>query len=59
MGTGNLSEISATEHRMDMRPGSRPAGTLPYRLGAHRKQVVTHSMNGMLEIDVIERAKPD
>ena len=51
---GHLGEISATEHRIELLPGTKPVRQLPYRQGLHKRQETEKAINEMMEAGVIE-----
>ncbi|CAN8069585.1 unnamed protein product [Agarophyton chilense] len=57
MWSGKLGEISATEHHIDLVPGSRPIYQPPYRAGPRTRQIEEENVSKMLEEGVIEAAQ--
>ncbi|CAN8076123.1 unnamed protein product [Agarophyton chilense] len=57
MWNGKLGEISATEHHLDLVPGSRPISQPPYRAGPRTRQIEEENVSKMLEEGVIEAAQ--
>ena len=59
MWSGDLGEIRATEHHIDLRPDTRPLHQHPYRAGPESRKVLEDHMNLQLATDVIEPAQSD
>ncbi|CAN8076676.1 unnamed protein product, partial [Agarophyton chilense] len=57
MWTGKIGEICATEHHIDLVPGSRPISQAPYRAGPRTRQIEEGNISKMLEEGVIEAAQ--
>jgi len=51
---GSLGTIKATEHRMRLKPGAKPARRQSYRMGTRTRQLVGEQVTKMLKLDVIE-----
>ena len=51
---GHLGEINATEHRIELQPGTKPIRHLPYRQGLHKRQETEKAIKEMLKAGVIE-----
>ena len=56
MWDGTLGTIHATEHRIDLEPGTRPMRSMPYRQGPARREMVREQVDAMLRAGVIEPA---
>ena len=54
MWDGNLGTIRATRHRIDLKPGSRPVHSQPYRAGMRARQEEADEIDRMLGMGVIE-----
>ena len=54
MWDGSLGEISTTEHRIDVIPGSKPVSQQPYRAGL---EFLASEIDKMLRAGVIELAQ--
>ncbi|CAN8062284.1 unnamed protein product [Agarophyton chilense] len=57
MWSGKLGEISATEHHIDLVPGSRPISQPPYRAGPRTRQIEEENVSKMLEEGLIKAAQ--
>ena len=53
---GRLGEITATEHRIELRDGTKPIRQMPYRQGLAMRDLATGEIRKMLEHGVIEPA---
>ena len=53
---GKLGKIDATEHRIELLPGTKPIRQAPYRQGPHKRKETEKAINEMLEAGVIEPA---
>ena len=53
---GHLGEITATEHRIELTPGTKPIRQAPYRQGHRGRDVQAGEIAKMLEAGVIEPA---
>ena len=53
---GRLGEIRATEHRIDLREGTKPIRQMPYRQGLAMRDLAAKEISKMLEHGVIEPA---
>ena len=56
--SGKLENISVTQHRIALKPGSSPVHTQPYRAGPKTRQVEEH-VSKMLDADLIEPANSE
>ena len=54
--SGGLAEISATEHRIDLEPGTKPTRSMPYRQGPAMREKAIAEIRKMLDAGVIEPA---
>ena len=52
--SGELGEISATEHRIQLLPGTRPISQQPYRAGPNAREFVAKEVDRMLRAGVVE-----
>lgn len=57
MWQGQLGEVTATEHRIDLAPGARPQFSQPYRAGPGSREVIEKHIEDMKEKGVIEPAQ--
>ena len=56
---GYLGEINATEHRIELKPGTKPIRQLPYHQGLHKRKVKDAAIKEMLKQGVIEEANTE
>ncbi len=56
MWSGHLGEVSATEHRMDVEPGTRHSRQAPYRAGHSSRGLIKAEIERMLAQGVFEPA---
>ena len=56
MWDGHLGTIQATEHRINVEPGTKPLRSMPYRQGPAMRKIIKEHVDTMLEADVIEPA---
>ena len=54
--SGRLGEISATEHRIELEPGTKPIRSMPYRQGPAMRDKAAAEIRKMLDAGVIEPA---
>lgn len=54
MWDGQLGCIRATDHRIELRPGTRPIRQQPYRTGFAKRDVIATHIGEMLQAGVIE-----
>jgi Reverse transcriptase (RNA-dependent DNA polymerase) len=59
MWTGQLGEISITQHRIDLIPAAKPIYQAPYRAGVKGREVEKEEVERMLKADVIEPANSE
>jgi len=52
--SGHLSSIKATEHRIELKPGSKPVRLSPYRMGPRNRELMKAQVYRMLKLEVIE-----
>ena len=57
--SGRLSEISATEHRFELEPETKPIRPMHYRQGPTMRDTAASEIRKMLDAGVIEPATPD
>lgn len=57
MWNGHLGQIAATEHHIDVLPGTRPIAQPPYRAGPRARQIEQEHVDSMLEKGIIEPAQ--
>jgi len=51
---GHLGAINATEHRIELKPGSKPVRLNPYRMGPRTRERIRTQVGRMLKLKVIE-----
>jgi len=56
---GKLGAISATEHRIELEPGTRPIRSMPYRQGPAMREKAGAEIRKMLDAGVIEPASSE
>ena len=59
MWDGRLGRVHATEHRIDLNPGSKPVHAQPYRAGPRAREMETQEVYRMLKAGVIEPASTE
>ena len=59
MWSGQLGQLKATEHRIELEPGSKPVHQAPYRAGPLQREMEKKEIDNMLEKGVIEPATTD
>jgi len=57
--SGHLGSIKATEHRIELRPGSKPGRLNPYRMGPQTKKLIKAQVDRMLKLEVIEPSQSE
>ena len=51
--SGQLGSIKATEHRIELKPGSKPVRLNPYRMGLRTRELIKAQVDRMLKLEVI------
>ena len=59
MYTGTLGTVRATEHRIDLKPGTKPIHMHPYRAGPKAREFMEEQINTQLKTGVIEPAQSE
>ena len=59
MWSGTLGTIRATEHRIEVQPGTRPIRQPPYRAGHKSRETVAEHIQTQLDAGVIEPAQSE
>ena len=59
MWSGKLGNIRVTQHRIELKPGSTPVHTQPYKAGPKARQVEKEHVSKMLDAGVIETANSE
>jgi len=49
-----LGSIKATEHRIELKPGSKPVRLNPYRMGPRTRELMKAQVDRMLKLEFIE-----
>jgi len=57
--SGHLGTIEATEHRIELTPGSKPVGLNPYRRGPRTRKLIKAQVDRMLKLEVIEPSQSE
>ena len=52
--SGHLSSVKATEHRIELKPGSKPVRLNPYRMGPQTRELIKAQVDRMLKLEVRE-----
>jgi len=56
---GKVGKVNVTEHHIDIRPGSKPQFSQPYRAGAYARKVIKNTIDEMLEQDIVEPSRSE
>ena len=59
MWSGDLGEVRATRHRIELNPGSKPFRCQPYRAGPRSRQAEQDAVDGMISSGVISRSQSE
>eukprot|EP00171_Calliarthron_tuberculosum_P017515 IDg17515t1 len=59
MWTGSLEKINATEHRIDLAPGTRQIRQHPYGMGLRSRQIEVAEVDRMIRLRVIQTSKSE
>jgi len=54
LGGGHLGSINATEHRIELSPGSKSVRLHPYRMGPRTRELIKAQFDRILKLEVIE-----
>jgi len=57
--SGHLGSIKATQHRIELKPGSKPVGLNPYRMGPQTRELIQAQVDRMLKLEVIEPSQSE
>jgi len=57
--SGHLGSIKATEHRTELRPGSKPVRLNPYRMGPRTRELIKAQVDRILKLEVIEPSQSE
>jgi len=52
--SGPLGSIKATEHRIELKPGSKPVRLNPYRMGPRTRELIKAQVDRMRKLEVIK-----
>jgi len=59
LSSGHLGSMKATEHRIELKPGSKPVRLNPYRMGPRTRELIKAEGDRMLKLEVIEPSQRD
>ena len=54
-----VGKVNITEHHIDIKPGSRPQFSQPYRGGPYDREVIKKTVDEMLQQDIVKRAQSE
>ena len=57
--SGHLGSIKATEHRIELKPGSKPVRLNPYRMGPRTRELIKAQVDRLLKLEVIEPSQSE
>jgi len=57
--SGHLGSIKATQHRIELNPGSKPVRLNPYRMGPRTRELIKAQVDRMLKLEVIEPSQSE
>jgi len=57
--SGHLGSIKATEHRIELKPGSKPVRLNPYRMGPRTRELIEAPVDRILKLEVIEPSQSE
>jgi len=57
--SGHWGSIKATEHRIELKPGSKPVRLNPYRMGLRTEKLIKTQVDRMLKLEVIEPSQSE
>jgi len=57
--SGHLGSIKATEHLIDLKPGSKPVRLNPYRMSPRTRELIKAQVDRMLKLEVIEPSQSE
>jgi len=57
--SGHLGSIKATEHRIELKPGSKPVRLNPYRMGPRTRELIKAQVDQLLKLEVIEPSQSE
>jgi len=57
--SGHLGSIKATEHRIELKPGSAPVRFNPYRMSSRNRELIKAQVDRMLKLEVIEPSQSE
>jgi len=56
---GHLVSIKATQHRVELKPGSKPVRLSPYRTGPGTRKLIKAQVDRMLKLEIIEPSQSE
>ena len=59
MWDGSVGEVATVNHRIDLKPVTRPIAQHPYRAGAKAREAEQAEVDRMLEAGIIEPAQSE
>jgi len=57
--SGHLGSIKATEHRIELKPGSKAVRLNPYRMGPRTRELIKDQVDRVLKLEVIEPSQSE
>jgi len=57
--SGHLGSIKATEHRIELKPGSKPVRINPYRMGPQTRELIKSQVDRVLMLEDIEPSQSE
>jgi len=57
--SGILGSIKATEHGIELKPGSKPVRLSPYRMGPRTREFIKAQVDRLLKLEVIELSQSE
>jgi len=57
--SGHLGSIKATEHRIELKPGSKPVWLNPYRTGPRTRELIKAQVDRTLKLEVTEPSQSE
>jgi len=57
--SGHLGSIKATEHQIELKPGSKPVRLNPFRTGPRTRELIKAQVDRMLELEVMEPSQSE
>jgi len=57
--SGHLGSMKATEHRIELKPESKPVRLSPFRMGPRTRDLIKTQVDRMLKLEVIEPSQSE